>query len=85
VDAACRRGPDCYYAAPKEGYEAWSNNTILLKGAVDRRRSKTAHQLANAFLSGFYGRKLARIMHDARTAGQQSRQTAAGKRSCVGR
>jgi putative spermidine/putrescine transport system substrate-binding protein len=58
VYAARRRGLDCYYAAPKEGYEAWSNNTILLKGAVDRKLSKTAHQLANAFLSGFYGCKL---------------------------
>jgi len=58
VYAARRRGLDCYYAVPKEGYEAWSNNTILLKGAVDRARSKTAHQLANAFLSGFYGCKL---------------------------
>ena len=58
VYAARRRGLDCYYAAPKEGYEAWSNNTILLKGAVDRKRSKTAHRLANAFLSGFYGCKL---------------------------
>jgi putative spermidine/putrescine transport system substrate-binding protein len=58
VYAARRRGLDCYYAAPKEGYEAWCNNTILLKGAVDRGLSKTAHQLANAFLSGFYGCKL---------------------------
>jgi putative spermidine/putrescine transport system substrate-binding protein len=56
--AARRRGLDCYYAAPKEGYEAWCNNTILLKGAVDRKRSKTAHQLVNALLSGFYGCKL---------------------------
>jgi putative spermidine/putrescine transport system substrate-binding protein len=58
VYAARRRGLDCYYAVPMEGYEAWSNNTILLKGAVDRTLSKTAHQLANAFLSGFYGCKL---------------------------
>jgi putative spermidine/putrescine transport system substrate-binding protein len=58
VYAARRRGLDCYYAEPKEGYEAWSNNTILIKGAVDRGLSKTAHQLANAFLSGFYGCKL---------------------------
>ena len=36
VYAARRRGLDCYYAVPKEGYEAWTNNTILLKGAVDR-------------------------------------------------
>src|ERR1700675_3629166 len=55
--AARRRGLDCDYAAPKEGYEAWCNNTILLKGAVDRKRSNTAHQLANALLSGFYGCK----------------------------
>jgi putative spermidine/putrescine transport system substrate-binding protein len=61
VYAARRRGLDCYYAAPKEGYEAWSNNTILLKGAVDRALSNTAHQLANAFLSGFYGCKLATL------------------------
>ena len=58
VYAARRRGLDCYYAVPKEGYEAWSNNTILLKGAVDRTLTKMAHQLANAFLSGFYGCKL---------------------------
>jgi putative spermidine/putrescine transport system substrate-binding protein len=58
VYAARRRGLDCYYAAPTEGYEAWTNNTILLKGGVDRKRSKMAHQLANAFLSGFYGCKL---------------------------
>jgi putative spermidine/putrescine transport system substrate-binding protein len=58
VYAARRRGVDCYYAVPKEGYEAWSNNTILLKGAVDRGHSKTGHRLANAFLSGFYGCKL---------------------------
>jgi putative spermidine/putrescine transport system substrate-binding protein len=58
VYAARRRGLDCYYAVPREGYEAWSNNTILLKGAVDRGLSNTAHQLANAFLSGFYGCKL---------------------------
>jgi putative spermidine/putrescine transport system substrate-binding protein len=61
VYAARRRGLDCYYAAPKEGYEAWSNDTILLKGAADRALSNTAHQLANAFLSGFYGCKLATL------------------------
>ena len=61
VYTARRRGFDCYYAVPKEGYEGWSNNTILLKGAADRGLSKTAHQLANAFLSGFYGCKLAAL------------------------
>jgi putative spermidine/putrescine transport system substrate-binding protein len=58
VYAARMRGVDCYYAVPKEGYEGWSNNTILLKGAGDRARSRAAHQLVNAFLSGFYGCKL---------------------------
>jgi putative spermidine/putrescine transport system substrate-binding protein len=58
VYAARKRGVDCYYAAPKEGYEGWGNNTILLKGAVVRGRAKAAHQLVNALLSGFYGCKL---------------------------
>jgi putative spermidine/putrescine transport system substrate-binding protein len=58
VYAARMRGVDCYYAVPKEGYEGWGNNTILLKGAVVRGRTKAAHQLVNALLSGFYGCKL---------------------------
>jgi putative spermidine/putrescine transport system substrate-binding protein len=55
VYAARMRGVDCYYAVPKEGYEAWGNNTILLKGAVNRGLSKAAHQFTNALLSGLYG------------------------------
>jgi putative spermidine/putrescine transport system substrate-binding protein len=58
VYAARMRGVDCYYAAPKEGYEGWGNNTILLNSAVVRGRTKAAHQLVNALLSGFYGCKL---------------------------
>ena len=58
VYAARMRGVDCYYAMPKEGYEGWGNNTILLKGAVVRGRTKAAHQLVNALLAGFYGCKL---------------------------
>jgi putative spermidine/putrescine transport system substrate-binding protein len=58
VYAARMRGVDCYYAVPKEGYEGWGNNTILLKSAVVRGRTKVAHQLVNALLSGFYGCKL---------------------------
>ncbi len=58
VYAARMRGVDCYYAVPKEGYEGWGNNTILLKGAVVRGRTMAAHQLVNALLSGFYGCKL---------------------------
>jgi len=58
VYAARMRGVDCYYAVPREGYEGWANNTILLKSAVVRGRTKAAHQLVNALFSGFYGCKL---------------------------
>jgi putative spermidine/putrescine transport system substrate-binding protein len=58
VYAARLRGVDCYYAAPKEGYEGWCNNTILLNGAVGRGRAKAAHRFVDALLSGFYGCKL---------------------------
>src|SRR5258708_24375387 len=58
VYAARARGVDCYYAAPKEGYEAWGNNLVLLKGAVDRGLSSPAHRFAHPLLSGVYRRKL---------------------------
>jgi putative spermidine/putrescine transport system substrate-binding protein len=58
VYAARMRGVDCYYAVPREGYEGWANNTILLKSAMFRGRTKAAHQLVNALFSGFYGCKL---------------------------
>jgi len=61
VYAARERGIDAYYAAPKEGYEGWGNNTILLKGAVDRGLSDTAHAFANALLAGFYGCTLGKL------------------------
>jgi putative spermidine/putrescine transport system substrate-binding protein len=58
VYAARERGIKTYYAAPKEGYEGWGNNTLLLKGAVDRGLSEAAHKFADALLSGYYGCKL---------------------------
>jgi putative spermidine/putrescine transport system substrate-binding protein len=58
VYAARQRGIDAYYAVPKEGYEGWANNTILLEGAVDRGLSGEAHALANGLLAGYYGCKL---------------------------
>ena len=61
VYAARERGIDAYYAAPKEGYEGWGNNTILLKGAVDRGLSDTAHAFANALLAGYYGCTLGKL------------------------
>ena len=58
VYAARERGIKAYYAVPKEGYEGWGNNTLLLKGAVDRGLSDAAHAFANAMLAGYYGCKL---------------------------
>ena len=55
VYAARERGIKAYYAVPTEGYEGWGNNTVLLKGAVDRGLSDTAHSFANALLGGYYG------------------------------
>lgn len=55
VYAARKRGLKVYYAVPKEGYEGWTNSTILLKGAVDRGLSDAAHAFANTMLAGFYG------------------------------
>lgn len=55
VYAARERGIKAYYAVPKEGYEGWSTDTILLKGAVDRGLSDVAHRFANAMLAGYYG------------------------------
>lgn len=58
VYAARERGIKAYYAAPKEGYEGWGNNTVLLKGAVDRGLSDAAHTFANTLLAGYYGCQL---------------------------
>lgn len=58
VYAARDRGIPAYYATPKEGYEGWGNNTILLKGAVDRGLSDAAHRFADGLLDGYYGCKL---------------------------
>ena len=58
VYAARKRGIDAYYAVPKEGYEGWGNNTLLLKGAIDRGLSDAAHIFANALLAGYYGCEL---------------------------
>lgn len=54
-----KRGLDVAYAAPVEGYEGWGNNVVLLKGAVDRGLSDTAHEFANWLLDGYYGCEMA--------------------------
>lgn len=53
-----KRGLKVEYAAPVEGYEGWGNNTVLLKGAVDRGTSDVAHAFVNGLLGGFYGCEL---------------------------
>ena len=54
-----KRGLDVAYAAPVEGYEGWGNNTVLLRGAEDRRVSDAAHAFVNWLLAGYYGCQLA--------------------------
>jgi len=46
---------DVRYAVPREGYEGWSNNLVLHRGAHDRDMVEVAHQFANWQLSGYYG------------------------------
>ena len=53
------RGLDVEYAAPVEGYEAWGNNTVLLRGAEERGLSDAAHTFVDWMLSGYYGCELA--------------------------
>lgn len=53
-----KRGLQVEYAAPVEGYEGWGNNSVLLKGAVDRGASDAAHAFVNGLLGGFYGCEL---------------------------
>ncbi|BCH32278.1 spermidine/putrescine ABC transporter substrate-binding protein [Mesorhizobium sp. L-8-10] len=55
VKAAQERGINAKYAAPKEGYEGWGNNTILMKGAVERGLGDAAHRFADWLLAGYYG------------------------------
>ena len=61
VKAAADRGINAKYAEPEEGYEGWGNNTILMKGAVDRDLGEAAHSFANWMLDGFYGCTLGQL------------------------
>ncbi len=54
-----KRGLDVAYAAPVEGYEAWGNNTVLLRGATERGVADAAHAFVNWMLDGYYGGALA--------------------------
>jgi putative spermidine/putrescine transport system substrate-binding protein len=46
---------DVGYAVPVEGYEGWSNNLVLHRGAIARNNREIAHQFANWLLDGWYG------------------------------
>lgn len=61
VYAAKKRGINAEYAAPKEGYEGWSNDLILHKGVESQGLFDIAHQFANWELGGYYGCKLAEM------------------------
>ena len=61
VYAARRAGVQADYAVPKEGYEGWSNDLLLHRGAVDRKLSEAAHRMANWILGGYYGAALSKL------------------------
>ena len=50
-----KRGLAVEYAVPKEGYEGWSNDAVLLKGAGERGSAPAAHAFVNWMLGGYYG------------------------------
>lgn len=61
VYAAKAQGKNVKYAVPREGYEGWSNDLVLHKGAEKRGNIDTAHKFANWELSGYYGCKLGQM------------------------
>ena len=61
VYAARRAGVKADYAVPKEGYEGWSNDLLLFKGAGQRGRKDAAHRFANWELGGYYGNALGKL------------------------
>jgi putative spermidine/putrescine transport system substrate-binding protein len=46
---------DVGYANPVEGYEGWSNNLVLHRGAGSHDNVEVAHRFANWLLDGWYG------------------------------
>lgn len=61
VFAAQKAGVKAAYAVPKEGYEGWSNDLLLFKGAVQRGKKDAAHRFANWELAGYYGNALGKM------------------------
>lgn len=55
VYAAQEAGVDAAYAVPREGYEGWSNDVLLHKGAETDGVVDAAHAFVNWELGGYYG------------------------------
>lgn len=55
VYAAREAGVDAAYAVPREGYEGWSNDVLLHKGAQADGLLDAAHEFVNWELGGYYG------------------------------
>jgi putative spermidine/putrescine transport system substrate-binding protein len=55
LTAVARGCVDARYAVPKEGYEGWSNNLVMHRGASKHGVIDAAHNFANWQLSGEYG------------------------------
>ena len=49
------------YAAPREGYEGWSNDLLLHAGVKSKGLYELAHSVANWLLSGYYGCRLSEL------------------------
>lgn len=61
VYAAKKQNVNAEYAVPKEGYEGWSNDLILHRGAKTQGLYEIAHKFANWELGGYYGCVLAEL------------------------
>jgi putative spermidine/putrescine transport system substrate-binding protein len=61
VYAAKLRGVNAEYSVPREGYEGWSNDLLLYKGAGERGMTDAAHSVANWELDGYYGCMLGKL------------------------
>jgi putative spermidine/putrescine transport system substrate-binding protein len=59
VYEARKGGLKAEYAIPHEGYEGWSNDLVIIKGAEERSLIEKVHAFANWELDGFYGCELA--------------------------
>lgn len=56
---AKKSGMNCEYATPREGYEGWSNDLVMIAGANERNLTDEVHKFANWELAGYYGCELA--------------------------